>query len=121
MKTILIVDDDPDMLHVLKAVLEVYHFAVETASNGREALERISAMVPDGIFLDLRMPIMNGWEALDIIRREHPDVTIIVITASETGDVVQHTRARGAHGCLVKPLDPQKLRAILRASFGWTP
>ena len=117
---ILVVDDDPDMLHVLKAVLEAYHFAVETASNGREALERIRVTVPDGIFLDLRMPIMDGWEVLDIVHREHPDITIIVITASQTGDVVQHTRARGAHGCLMKPLDPQEFRAILRASFGWT-
>lgn len=121
MKSILVVDDDPDMLHLLQTVLTAYHFAVDTASNGREALEHIRAAVPDGIFLDLRMPVMDGFEVLDIMRREHPEVIVIVITASQTGDVAQHTRARGAHGCLMKPVDPQELRALLHAYFGWTP
>jgi CheY-like chemotaxis protein len=121
MKTILVVDDDPDILHLLKTVLEAYDFAVKTASNGREAIERVKAAVPDGIFLDLRMPAMDGFEVLDIIRREYPDVTIIVITASKTRDIVQQARVRGANGCLMKPFDPGELRAILRESFGWTP
>ena len=121
MKKILVVDDDPDILQLLKAVLEAYHFTVELASNGREAIERVQAGVPDGILLDLRMPVMDGFETLDILHREYPDVPIIAITASETGDVVQRTRARGASGCLLKPFDPQKLNAILGDVFGWTP
>jgi CheY-like chemotaxis protein len=121
MKKILVVDDDPDILQLLKAVLEAYRFTVELASNGQEAIQRVRAAAPDGIFLDLRMPVMDGFEALDILRREYPDVPIIVITASHTGDIVQRTRARGAHGCLLKPFDPRELRAILREAFGWTP
>jgi two-component system response regulator MprA len=120
MKRLLVVDDDPDILRLLKSILEAYHFMVETASNGREAIERVQATVPDGIFLDLRMPVMDGYEALDILRREYPDVTIIAITASQTGDVVRKVQARGAHGCLLKPFDPPRLREILSAWFGWT-
>ena len=120
MTKLLVVDDDPDILHLLRTVLEAYGFAVETASNGREALERVRAAVPDGIFLDLRMPIMDGFEAMDIIRHEYPDITIIVITASETGDIAQQVRARGANGCLLKPFEPEELRAVLREAFGWT-
>ena len=121
MKRLLVVDDDPDILQLLKAILEAYQFTVELASNGREALERVRAAVPDGIFLDLRMPVLDGYEALDILRRDHPGVPIIIITASKTGDVVQHIRARGAQGCLLKPFDPQELHATLREAFGWTP
>jgi CheY-like chemotaxis protein len=77
--------------------------------------------VPDGIFLDLRMPVMDGFTALDILRREYPSITVIAITASTTDDVVRHVRARGAHGCLMKPFDPQALRAALHDAFGWTP
>jgi len=121
MTKILVVDDDVDTLQLLKTVLMAYHFTVETASNGQEALERVKAAVPDGIFLDLRMPVMDGFAALDILRQAYPDVTIIVTTASKTPDIVQHVQARGAHACLLKPFDPQELKAILRDAFGWAP
>lgn len=121
MQKLLVVDDDPDILYLLKTVLEAYHFAVETASNGREAIEGVRAGVPEGIFLDLRMPGMDGFEVLDSLRQAYPDVPIIVITASKTRDIAQKIRARGANGCLLKPFDPEALRAILRESFGWTP
>jgi CheY-like chemotaxis protein len=121
MKKLLVVDDDPDILRLLQSILEAYHFAVETASNGREAIQRVKAAVPDGIFLDLRMPVMDGYEALDILRREYPEITIIAITASETGDIIRKVQTRGANGCLLKPFDPQQLSAILSAWFGWTP
>ena len=121
MKRLLVVDDDPDILRLLRRILEAYHFAVETASNGREAIQRVQAAVPDGVFLDLRMPVMDGYEALDILRREYPDLTIIAITASETGDVIRKVQTRGANGCLLKPFDPQQLRAILSERFGWRP
>ena len=121
MKRLLVVDDDPDIRLQLKTILKAYHFTVETAANGQEALERVKATVPDGIFLDLRMPVMDGFTTLDVLRREYPSITVIAITASTPDDVVQHVRARGAHGCLVKPFDLQALRAVLHDAFGWTP
>lgn len=121
MKKLLVVDDDPDMCQLLKTVLEAYHFTVDIATNGQEALERVKAAVPDGIFLDLRMPVMDGLTALDVLRREYPEVTVIVITASRTGDIARHVRGRGAQGCLLKPFAPHELRATLRDAFGWTP
>lgn len=121
MKKLLVVDDDPDICQLLKVVLEAYHFTVDIATNGQEALEHVRAEVPDGIFLDLRMPVMDGWAALDVLQREYPAVIVIVITASRTGDVVRHVRARGAQGCVLKPFDPHELRATLRDAFGWTP
>ena len=120
MPKILVVDDDPDILHLLKSVLEAYRFTVETATNGQEAVERVRAGVPDGIFMDLRMPVMDGFEAMAILRREFPDLTIVMLTASKTRDIVQQARARGANECILKPFDPEELREVLRASFGWT-
>ena len=60
MKQLLVVDDDPDIRQMLKVVLEAHHFAVATAANGRQAVEQVQADVPDGIFLDIRMPVMDG-------------------------------------------------------------
>jgi len=56
MTKLLVVDDDPDMLDLVKAVLEAYHFTVELASNGQEALDRVKAARPDGIFLGFFAP-----------------------------------------------------------------
>jgi len=120
MPKVLVVDDDLDILNLLKNVLEAYRFVVETATNGQEAVERARAAVPDGIFMDLRMPVMDGFEALAILRREFPDLTIIMLTASKTRDIVQQARGRGASECMLKPFDPEELRGILRTAFGWT-
>ena len=120
MPKILVVDDDLDTLNLLKSVLEAYRFVVETATNGQEAVERARAAVPDGIFMDLRMPVMDGFEALEILRREFPDLTIVILTASKTRDIVQQARVRGANECILKPFAPEELRVVLRTSFGWT-
>ena len=121
MKRLLVVDDDADFCQLLKAVLEAYHFMVDIASNGQEALERVGVLVPDGIFLDLHMPVLDGWAVLDVLHRDYPDLPVIIITASRPGNVRQHVRARGAAACLLKPFEPQELRATLRDAFGWTP
>ena len=120
-KRILVVDDDPDIRHLLKSVLEAYHFAVATAANGREAVDRLKAEVPDGIFLERSVPVMDGFHVLEAIRRERPELPVIMISASQTGDLAEKVRAGGASGYLPKPIDLQKLRAVLRDAFGWTP
>src|SRR5262245_29622310 len=120
MPKILVVDDDPDILYLLKSVLEAYRFAVDTATNGQEAIERVRAAVPDGIFLDLRMPVMDGFAVLELLRRWFPDLTIVMLTASKTSDIIQQARTRGATECILKPFDPEELRVILRTWFGWT-
>jgi CheY-like chemotaxis protein len=121
MRKLLVVDDDPDIRLLLQRFLEAHQFAVATAANGREAVECVTAEVPDGIFLDVRMPVMDGFHALDAIRREHPTLPIIMISASRIGDMAETVRARGASGYLPKPIDVHQLRATLRDSFGWTP
>jgi CheY-like chemotaxis protein len=119
MMRLLVVDDDPSVRHLLKSLLEAHQFSVATAANGREALEQVTAEVPDGIFLDVRMPVMDGFHALEAIRREHPTLPIIMISASRPVDMAEAVRARGATGYLPKPIDLRQLRAALRDSFGW--
>lgn len=121
MKQLLVVDDDQDVRQMLKVVLEAHHFAVATAANGRQAVEQVNADVPDGVFLDVRMPIMDGFRALEVMRREHPQLTIIMISGSPNGDTAEKARVSGANGYLPKPIDPQRLKAVLRDSFGWIP
>ena len=82
---VLIVDDDDDVRGMLEIVLEAAGFAVSSASNGQEALERLGSSQPvPVVLLDLRMPIMNGWEMIEALRANGrlSDVPIIVCTSS---------------------------------------
>ena len=99
---VLVVDDEPDLLDVMRFVLESEGFGVETARNGKEALERLGAgWSPGLVLLDLMMPVMNGWTFLDEVSKNPvlKGIPVVVLTAS---------RAEGVPGAAVvlhKPVD----------------
>jgi CheY-like chemotaxis protein len=78
---ILIVDDEADFRQLLKFWLESKGYAVVTADNGEESLKKTKEENPDLIFMDLRMPVMDGVEAIKQIRQFNQEVPIIVISA----------------------------------------
>jgi len=78
---ILIVDDEADFRQLLKFWLESKGYAVVTANNGEESLKKTKEENPDLIFMDLRMPVMDGVEAIKRIREFNQEVPIIVISA----------------------------------------
>ena len=102
----LIVDDDQDIRDVFASVLETHGHSVATASNGREALRmlREASPCPRMIFLDLRMPVMNGWQFLEefvqLPRCAHVPVVVITADRSAASGTLD-----GIAGFLLKPLD----------------
>jgi len=109
-RTILVVEDEPDLLEVTRFALECEGFAVETARNGQEALELLRAGARPGlVLLDLMMPVMNGWELLDKIARTPSlqGIPIVVLTAATSADV------HGAAAILRKPLELGSLIEIV--------
>lgn len=109
-RTVLVVDDDPDLLEVTRFVLEGEGFGVETANDGAEALELLRAgTLPDLVLLDLMMPVMNGWQFLEEIAKtpSFKAVPIVVLTAA--GSVEVH----GAEEILRKPIDLKVLVAAV--------
>ena len=78
---ILVVDDDTNIRQSLAGVLELEHFAVRLASDGREAVRQFLDGPPDLILLDLNMPDIDGWQAFQIIAEMYPFVPVIIITA----------------------------------------
>jgi len=101
---ILIVEDDPDVRDTLREVLESEGLSVMTATNGKEALERLaSSPRPCMILLDLLMPVMNGLEVLDALRLDPRLATIPVIIVSAHDHLAG--QAKGATGFLKKPVD----------------
>lgn len=113
---ILIVDDEPNILHLVMAYLQPEGYEVQTAANGRLALQLFRSFQPDLIVLDIMLPGMDGLELLTRLRRES-DVYIILLTAknAETDKLVGLTV--GADDYLTKPFSPRELVARIKAAL----
>jgi len=110
---ILVVDDDPSTLTVLARRLAIQGFAVTTATNGIEALERFRSADPDAVVLDVMMPELDGFAVLERIRAVS-GVPIILLTAlGELSDRVTGLEL-GADDYMVKPFSPKELEARIR-------
>src|SRR6266513_699368 len=110
---ILIVDDDPEVVALLREFLERNGYAVDSAANGREGLSRIVAARPDLVLLDIRMPDMDGMRALQLARAIDPTLAVIMVTGNEDIDLARETLRAGAVDYVAKPLDLEYLaRAV---------
>ena len=78
---VLIADDEEDLVDVLRDRLEAYGFTVLTANTGREALETLLVEPVDGVFLDIKMPELDGFAVVDAIRRQNQTMPIIMVSA----------------------------------------
>ncbi len=112
---ILAVDDDRDILKVLRANLELHGYDVETAENWKEARGILSSGIPDLILLDVMLPDADGIEICHTLRSELPEIPIIMLTAREkVSDKVLGLES-GADDYVVKPFETLELVARIRA------
>ncbi len=108
---ILVVDDEPNIVQTLQDRLEMNDYKVFTAGNGKEGLEKALQEKPDVILLDVIMPIMDGHEMLESLRKQHggTDSSVIMLTArSQTQDIAR-ANACGIEDYIVKPFDLSEL------------
>ena len=85
MTKIMVVDDEPDLLEVVKLILESDGYKVVTAGSGQEALDKIEKEMPDLVLLDIIMPKMDGWEVFSRIKSnpKTTDTPVIMLTAKD--------------------------------------
>lgn len=104
-KTIMVIEDDTEILLTLKLFLESEGYTVITAENGFEAMQLLANVTtPNLILLDMKMPIMNGWQfALEFLDKHDHMSPIVVMTAAS--DAEQRARDIHAIGWLAKPFD----------------
>ncbi|MBC7419674.1 MAG: sigma-54-dependent Fis family transcriptional regulator [Bdellovibrio sp.] len=117
----LIVDDELELrksvVSILKNTNMQVHFEIEEASNGREALDKVKAQFFDLILMDVRMPEMNGLEALTQIKEHDPRTFVVIMTAhSNLNDAITAIK-EGAYDYLEKPVSPEKLTDIVKKSL----
>lgn len=113
MPRVLVVDDEPDARELLQAFLTGKGYEVLTASDGEEALQRVKAERPHLIFLDVRMPKMDGLEVLKRVREFDQEVGVIMVTAVREEDIGRQALQLGAFDYITKPLDLKYLEQSL--------
>ncbi len=114
---LVVVDDSMDIRVVLRLALEAEGFeVVAEAANGIEAIEAVERERPDGVILDLAMPKMDGFDAMDEIRRISPATKIVVVTAAGKA-MMAEAAGRGADFFVDKTVAARELPAILRSVF----
>jgi CheY-like chemotaxis protein len=110
---ILIVDDDAGMADTLGDILEAKGYRVEIALDGLQALARLEAQPYHVIFLDFKMPQMDGLEVLRRVRRMAPGTLVVMMTAYARPDMMAEAEREGALAVLAKPLPVERLLQFL--------
>lgn len=111
MSKIMIVDDEPDILYLVKRILEREGYEVVDASNGEDALKKVKGEKPDLILLDVMMPGMDGWDVCKKLKEDPKtkDTTVAMLTVkSEDEDKVQSFDYAIADWHISKPIEREK-------------
>lgn len=108
--TVLIVDDDPVSLHVLRATLEEVGFRVSAADRPSAALRHLESETPDLLITDLLMPEMNGLELVKVVRARAPETCCLVITGFATNETTVEAFRAGARDLLLKPINVEEVQ-----------
>ena len=116
--TVLIVDDNPDILALLRASLRMAGFESTEALNGQIALRRVEEERPDLILLDLMMPVLDGWGVLEELRDRRDRPPVIVVTAAESPELMERAGRFGVSGYVTKPFNVAALLDLIRSVIG---
>ncbi len=120
-KRILCIEDEPEMIDLIKVILEKKGFEVRGAVGGKEGLEKARAEKPDLILLDLMMPEMDGWEVYRQLKsdEELKDIPVIVVTArSQSIDKILGLHIARVDDYITKPFGPSELVESIKRVLG---
>ncbi len=109
LRKILVVDDDPVVGKSFDRVLSAKGYAVITASNGQEALNKLEAEEYDAVFTDIKMPGMSGLEMAERVKEKRPWLPVVIVTGYGSPDNQTRAEAAGVSGFLRKPLSPEMI------------
>lgn len=115
--TILVIDDEENLRRTLTLILKRQGYAVDSAGTIKEARQRMQSGNYDLVFLDLKLPDASGLSLLPELRRDHPDMPVLVLTAHDRLEAATDAVLLGAHDFLLKPVDPsliiQRVKEVL--------
>lgn len=114
--TVLVVDDEPDVLLLCRVNLEFEGYRVLEAADGQRAMERLAEERPDAVLLDVMMPNMDGWEVLSAIKSdpELEHIPVVMLTAKVQDQDQIRGWSSGAAEYITKPFSPLALSQVLQ-------
>jgi len=117
MSKVLIVDDEPDVLLLLRVNLEAAGFHTVLAADGETALARIDDADPDVVLLDIMMPVMDGWGVLRSLADRERSPRVVVVSAKSSDRDIVRALTSGAVDYVTKPFDPDDLLEVVRRTI----
>ena len=120
---VLVVDDDEVIRQLIAVNLTLEGFDVATAVDGQDCLDRVLAINPDVITLDIMMPRLDGWETAIQLRKspETAHIKVVLITARAQEEDIARGASVGADAYLTKPFDPGEMIRVIRELAGAPP
>lgn len=114
---VLLVDNHPLVLDGLRAVLETYDDIdiAGAASNARVALEMALAVNPDVVLMDINMPLLNGIDAIELFKRQLPNVCILMLSMHDSREYISTSIMRGASGYILKDVSTNEIVTAIHA------
>jgi CheY-like chemotaxis protein len=114
---VLIADDDRPSLNGLEVLLTRWGCRVETATDGQMALEKTLALHPSLVITDLTMPRLNGLEVWEVLRRDCPEIPVIILTGQGAVGPLLPAPEEGPYGYLEKPVEVPQLRMLVATAL----
>ncbi|MCD4814657.1 sigma-54 dependent transcriptional regulator [bacterium] len=111
---ILVVDDEPEICWIMKKILVEKGYEVQTAFNGEQGLEMAEALNPDLVFLDLRLPGMDGLEVLERLKKKIASLPVVILSAFENINAAVRAMKLGAYDYISKPLNVDEMLITLK-------
>lgn len=110
MKKIMVVDDEPDTVDLVKLVLETAGFEVIPVYSGKECLKKLDEEKPAAVLLDIMMPEMDGWEVFHKIKEKYRDLPVAILTVRDKDiDKMMGLHVLKANDYIIKPFGRQEL------------
>jgi len=110
---VLIVDDQVGVRFLLETIVNDSGHKAYVARNGLEAVNMVVTVKPDLVFLDVRMPVMDGLEALGRIKSVSPSTKVVIMTAFSKEETFKKAKDKGALKCILKPFDVRQIRELM--------
>lgn len=116
---VLVADDEPAIVRLTQMTLERNGYAVVSAANGREAVEKARETLPDIVLMDIMMPDMDGFEALRQLKSDPATeaIPVVIMSAQSQDAAIVHGMEAGATYYLPKPVNPAELLRIIRETL----